>query len=93
MADFTLGWIWILSQQLTDSHDHPRHAEAALQGVVFMKSRLHRMQFIAGRRMAETQFGRVQGQPWRATLIPQPTFYSWEARFQLFDERHHRRRL
>src|SRR5258708_21397131 len=50
MADFTLGRMRVLLEQLVDSHDHPRSTETALQGVVLMESRLNRMQSaIAGR--------------------------------------------
>src|SRR5258708_30396644 len=44
MADFTLGRMRVLLEQLVDSHDHPRSTETALQGVVLMESRLNRMQ-------------------------------------------------
>src|SRR5271169_257873 len=50
VADVALGRIWVLLEQLADGHDHPRRAEAALQGVVLMESRLHRMQCAAAGR-------------------------------------------
>src|SRR6266849_424352 len=49
VADFALGRVRVLLEQVADSHDHPRRAEAALQGVVLMEGRLNRMQCAAGR--------------------------------------------
>ena len=49
VADFALGRVRVLLEQVADSHDHPRRAEAALQGVVLMKGRLNRMQCAAWR--------------------------------------------
>jgi hypothetical protein len=43
MADFALGRVRVLREQLPGSHDHPWRAEAALQGVVLMESRLNRV--------------------------------------------------
>ena len=40
----------VLLEQLADAHDHPRRAEAALQCVVLMESRLYRMQCATARR-------------------------------------------
>ena len=40
----------VLLEQLADAHDHPRRAEAALQRVVLMESRLYRMQCATARR-------------------------------------------
>src|SRR5712671_5511142 len=50
VADFALGRILVLLEQLAHRHDHPRRAEAALQGVMLVKSRLHRMQGATARR-------------------------------------------
>src|SRR5712672_1072404 len=52
VADFTLGRILVLLEQLAHRHDHPGRAEAALQGVMLVESRLHRMQGATARREA-----------------------------------------
>ena len=44
VTDFVLGRVRVSREQLADRHDHPRRAEAALQGVVLMEGRLDRMQ-------------------------------------------------
>src|SRR6266853_3834030 len=49
VADFALGRVRILREQLADRHDQRRRAEDALQGVVLMERRLNRMQCAAWR--------------------------------------------
>src|SRR6266446_4220507 len=44
MADFALGRVRVLREQLPGSHDHARRTEAALQGMVLMERGLNRMQ-------------------------------------------------
>src|SRR5882757_2358710 len=50
MANFALGRVGVLGEQLPDRHDHAGRAEAALQGVVLMEGRLNRMQSAAAGR-------------------------------------------
>jgi hypothetical protein len=50
VTDFTLRRIRVSLEQLADAHDHTRRAEAALQCVVFVESRLNRMQYPTARR-------------------------------------------
>src|SRR6516164_540016 len=44
LADFLLGRLRVVGEQLHRRHHHPRRAEAALQAVALAKRRLHRMQ-------------------------------------------------
>src|SRR5258708_12562490 len=44
VTDFTLRRVRVFLEQLADTHDHPRCAEAALQSVMFVESPLDPLQ-------------------------------------------------